>query len=71
MMWAVTVYAKSSPFLVLILGILVIFTLAYLAIAQTRHIKQLDDTINHLCMDSPFNDPEREDQLSESGNHWE
>ena len=71
MMWSATVYTKSSPFLVIILGILIILRLGYLAVAQSRHIKQLGDTINHLCMDSPFNDPEREDQLSESGEHWE
>ena len=69
MMWSATVYAKSSPFLFIILHILIILSLGYLAIAQSRHIKQLGDMINHLCMDSPFNDPEREDQLMERGKH--
>ena len=70
MMWADTIYSKTSPFLVIILGILVILTLGYISIAQTRHIEQLGQTINHLCMDSPFNDPEKSDQLSEKGEHW-
>ena len=56
MMWAATIYSKTSPFLVIILGILVILTLGYISIAQTRHIEQLGET-----MDSPFNDPEKSD----------
>ena len=70
MMWSATIYSKTSPFLVIILGTLVVLTLGYIFVAQTRHIKQLGDTITHLCMDSPFIDPEKEDQLSEHGKHW-
>ena len=70
MMWSSTLIAKSSPFLVLTHGVLIIFTLAYISIAQTRHIEQLGETITHLCLDSPFNNPEEADRLSENGEHW-
>ena len=65
--------AKSSPFLVLTLGVLIIFTLAYISIARTRHIEQLGAiraTINHLCLVSPFNNPDEADRLSENGEHF-
>ena len=70
MMWSASLYSKTSPFLVIILGTLVILTLGYISIAQTRHIEQLGETISHLCMDSPFNELEKSDQLSENGEHF-
>ena len=44
MVFSATVYAKTSPFLVILLGTSVILTLRYLAVAQSRHIKQNDYT---------------------------
>ena len=70
MMWASSLYSKTYPFLVLILGVLVIFTLGYISIEQTRHIEQSGENISHLCLDSPFNNPAKADQLSENGEHW-
>ena len=49
MMWGATIYSKTLPFPVIILGLLVILTLGYISVAQTRHIKQLGDMITHLC----------------------
>ena len=54
MMWSASLYFKTSPFLVIILGTLVILTLGYISIAQTRHNEQLGETL-------PY-DPEKSDQ---------
>ena len=70
MMQSLTLIVTSSPVLVLTLGVLIIFTLAYISIAQTRHIEQLGETISNLCLDSPFNNPDEADRFSENGEHF-
>ena len=70
MMWTLN-YKTCSPYVSILLGILSIITLGWMAICQQRHIEKLGETIITLCMQSPFNDPEQEDCVSESGQHWD
>ena len=64
-------YKTCSPYVSILLGILSIITLGWLAICQQRHIEKLGKTITALCMQSPFNNPDQEDRVSENGQHWE
>ena len=64
-------YKTCSPYVSILLGILSIITLGWMAICQQHHIEKLGETITTLCMQSPFNDPEQEDRVSESGQHWD
>ena len=70
MMWAVS-YKSCSPYVSIVLGILSMTTLAWIGICQQRHIQKLGETITHLCMDSPFNDEDQSDRVSESGQYWD
>ena len=70
MMWASQAFSKTIPSLVMFLGTLICITLTYLSICQTSHIAAPGDTITHLCVSSPFKSRELEDELSESGHHW-
>ena len=45
-------------------------TLAWIAVAQSNHIEQLGKSITALCVNSPFNDPDESDRLSENGQHY-
>ena len=71
MMWANLSYKSCTPYVSIVLGILSMITLAWIGICQQRHIQKLGETITHLCMDSPFNDEEQSDRVSESGQHWD
>ena len=64
-------YKNCSPYVSIVLGILSMTTLAWIGICQQRHIQKLGETITALCMDSPFNDPDQADRVSESGQHWD
>ena len=70
MMWSLN-YKTISPYVSTLLGILSIITLGWLAICQQRHIEKLGKTITALCMQSPFNNPDQEDRVSENGQHWD
>ena len=70
MMWNLN-YKNCSPYVSIVLGILSMITLAWIGICQQRHIEKLGETITALCMDSPFNDPDQADRVSESGQHWD
>ena len=69
MVWSLN-YKTISPYVSTLLGILSIITLGWLAICQQRHIEKLGKTITALCMQSPFNNPDQEDRISENGQHW-
>ena len=71
MMWGNLSYKSCTPYVTIVLGILSMITLAWIGICQQRHIQKLGETITHLCMDSPFNDEEQSDRVSESGQHWD
>ena len=70
MVWSLN-YKTISPYVSTLLGILSIITLGWLAICHQRHIKKLGKTITALCMQSPFNNPDQEDRISENGQHWD
>ena len=70
MMWSLN-YKNCSPYISIVLGILSMTTLAWIGICQQRHIQKLGETITALCMDSPFNDQDQSDRVSESGQHWD
>ena len=70
MVWSLN-YKTISPYVSTLLGILSIITLGWLAICQQRHIEKLGKTITALCMQSPFNNPDQEDRISENGQHWD
>ena len=69
LVWSLN-YKTISPCVSNVLGILSIATLSWLAICQPRHIENLGKTIPALCMQSPFNNPDEEDRISENGQHW-
>ena len=70
MMWGSLSYKSCTPYVTIVLGCLSMITLAWIAICQMQHIKKLGETITHLCTDSPFNDEDQADRVSESGLHW-
>ena len=70
MMWSLN-YKTCSPYISIVLGILSMSTLAWIGICQQRHIQKLGETITALCMDSPFNNQDQSDRVSESGQHWD
>ena len=66
MVWSLN-YRTISPYVSTVLGILSIVTLGWLALCQQRHIEKLGKSITTLCMQSPFNNPDKEDRISENG----
>ena len=71
MMWSSLTYQNCTPYLTIILGILTMITLTWVAVCQQNHINELGKSITLLCVESPFNDEEQSDRLSESGQHWD
>ena len=71
MMWGSLSYKSCTPYVTIVLGILSMITLGWIAVCQQKHIQKLGDTITHLCTDSPFNDEDQADRVSESGQHWD
>ena len=70
MIWSSLTYSNCASYLTVILGLLTMVTLAWIAVAQSNHIEQLGKSITALCVNSPFNDPDQSDRLSENGQHW-
>ena len=70
-MWGSLSYKSCTPYVTIVLGILSMITLGWIAICQQKHIQKLGETIPHLCTDSPFNDEDQADRVSESGQHWD
>ena len=63
-------YRTASPYVSTVLGVLSIVTLGWLSLCQQRHIEKLGKSIVQLCMQSPFNNPDENDRISENGQHW-
>ena len=69
MVWSLN-YRTASPYVSTVLGVLSIVTLGWLSLCQQRHIEKLGKSIVQLCMQSPFNNPDENDRISENGQHW-
>ena len=69
MVWSLN-YQTASPYVSTILGVLSIVTLGWLSLCQQRHIEKLGKSIVQLCMQSPFNNTDENDRISENGQHW-